>query len=267
MKQTNIIKAAADVDDTVLEANPDFSPDFVSGGVRYVFLKGRLVALNPEFRTTGDTLVNLREAFGSLQDDGEPWGRLWDRQCKLTGVLTFERHLELQFLDALQRITIEEAIEFAARTMRPMKGSIEFLGGLKARSITTAFVTNGADAIAGPVLKQFFGSVLDDIPVYANVLRDGIFHGLHGSVGVAKGEVVQSLGNVRFFLGDSKGGDGPGAQAVWDAGGYVFALGHNGPSSLQDYCRNHFGSERWCHLGDYTNALEIVDRHLAMEGN
>jgi hypothetical protein len=265
MKNNPAIKAAADVDDTVLEKNPNFGPDFLEGGIAYVELQGRPIALNPGFVPTGDTLVNLREAFGTLQDNGEPWGRFWDHQCKRTREISFEHHLKLQFEDVLQSITIEEAIEFAIRTMQPMCCSAEFFAGLQERNISVAFVTNGADIIAGPVLKHFFGSVLDGFTLHANYLRrDGIFLGANGSVGVAKDLVVKSLGNVQFFLGDSKGGDGPGAQAVYDRGGFVFAFGHNG---LSAYCQDHFQPDRWCHLENYTGALAIVDRHLSLRTN
>jgi hypothetical protein len=260
------IKATFDVDDTVLEANPDFHPDYTQAGVRYVLLGGMAEALNPEFVQTGDTLVNLREAFGSRDPNtGEPLGRLWDRQCKLTGKLTFEEHLRRQFEDVLGRISVEQAIEFACRVMRPKKNVIPFLQGLHERGIVPIFVTNGADAIALPVLMHFFGNTIANIRCYANVLQDGKFRGLHGKCGVAKGELVLRLHNVRFFFGDSHGGDGPGAQAVWEAGGHVFALGHDGPGSLHAYCQKYFGNERWTFLPDYSDALNIVDAYLLAE--
>jgi hypothetical protein len=240
--------AAADVDDTCLEARPDWQPDQTVDDVSFVVLCGQLVALNPGFKPCGDTLVNLREAFGSYNESGELWGRIWDRNCK----------------DVLKRLTIEQCVEFAIKTMRPMNGFVNFLADIRNR-LTFVFVTNGADAIARPVLNHFFGSVLGEVIVHANLLQNGVFRGLHGDVGVAKGEVVLSLGDVQFFFGDSRGGDGPGAKAVWESGGHVFALGHDGESSLADYCRNHFGNRRWSYLEDYQHgATAIVLRHLAL---
>jgi FMN phosphatase YigB (HAD superfamily) len=258
-------KAAADVDDTVLEADLDFRPDFTREGISYVYLRGVAVPLNPGFIPTGDICVNLREAVGTLDRiTREPLGRVWDRECKIEKRLTFEEHLRLQFEDVLQRITVEQAIDLAIKTVRPKQGVIGFMKGLREREITMVFITNGADAISAGVLRHYFGKVLGQIHLVANVLRDGKFHGLHGEVGVAKGEVVLRLGNVKFFLGDSHGGDGPGAQAVWNAGGYVFAVGHDGESSLFEYCRENFENERWTFLTDYDDALPLVDNHLAL---
>jgi FMN phosphatase YigB (HAD superfamily) len=259
------MKSAADVDDTVLEMNPDFQPNFTREGVQYVYLCGKAVALNPGFAPSGDICVNLREAVGTLDTQTkEPLGRAWDHQCKVTRELTFEEHLRLQFEDVLAHISVEQAVELAIRTVRPKAGVIEFLKGLRQRDINMVFITNGADAISGPVLRHYFEKTLGKIYLVANKLRDGKFSGLHGIVGVAKGEVVLRLGNVRFFFGDSHGGDGPGAQAVWEAGGYVFAVGHDGEKSLFEYCRQNFGDERWRYLPDYEEALPIVDGHLAL---
>jgi hypothetical protein len=258
--------AGLDVDDTCLEENPDWQPDQIIDDVSYVTLRGTPVALNPEFKPCGDTLINLRRAFGSYRDrtTGELWGQYWDYQCKVTGDLTFEEHLKLQFEDVLKRITLEQAIEFVIRTTRPKKGFPEFLTSTK-DLLTFAFITNGADAIALPVLTHFFGNVLDELHVYANYLEDGAFMGRHGSIGIAKGEVALSLGDVLFFFGDSKGGDGPGAEAVHRSGGWIFTLGHDGESSLADYCRENFGDQRWCHLEDYRDAVPIVLQLLAQK--
>jgi hypothetical protein len=260
-------KAGADVDDTALEANPDFKPDYISDGISFVYLCGQPVALNPEFVPTGDICINLREAVGTRDTiTGEPFGRMWDRECKVHKRLSFAAHLKLQFEDVLQHITLEQAVELAILTVRPKPGAVKFMAGLVERGVTMVFITNGADAISGPVLKHFFGKVLGKIHLYANILRDGKFRGLYGEVGVAKGEVVLRLRNVQFFLGDSHGGDGPGAQAVWNDGGYVFAVGHDGESSLNEYCVENFGKERWSFLVDYTNALDLVDQQLARLG-
>jgi hypothetical protein len=263
IKELPGIVGAADVDDTCLEANPDWRPDQSVDDNHFVMLCGKLVALNKGFKPTGDTLINLRNAFGSYRTPEQLWGAHWDYQCKVTHELTFEAHLKLQFEDVLQRITVEQAVEFAIKTMRPMRGFMTFLADIRDRLSFFVFVTNGADAIAQPVLNHFFGSILGNVIVHANLLQNGVFRGLHGDVGVAKGEVILSLGDVQFFWGDSKGGDGPGAEAVWRAGGHVFALGHDGDSSLADYCRSHFGDERWTYLDHYEGAAAIVHKHLA----
>jgi hypothetical protein len=271
-RDPTVPKFALDVDGTVFESNSAFRPDEVRYGVRYVALDGVLVPLNPLFETTDDTLINLGDAFGSRQPGSvEPMRRLWDRQCKFPSEfpreqrLTFERHLKLQFEDVLSHISLKQAIEFAIRTLQPKKGILNFFR-LFRTALQFAFITNGGDAITDAVLQHFFGQVLDNaFLVYANRLTDGIFEGLHGDVGVAKDRVVLELENVACFAGDSKYGDGPGAQAVWNAGGYVFCLGDDGPNSLTDYCRHHFGSVRWFPIKDYAAIIAIVNMQLSAE--
>jgi FMN phosphatase YigB (HAD superfamily) len=257
------ITAVFDIDDTVFDPNEDFEPDYINDGTSYVILDGTPVQLNPLFRKpTGDNIVNAREAFGPLDENGTPLGRRWDRLCKVDGKMSFEEHLKRQIEEVLERITLEQWIEFCIKTLVPKRGVLQFMSGLRERGVAVVFVTNGADTIATAVLRHFFDAVLEKLIVYANLLRNGVFSGAHGSVGIAKGEVVLSLGRVQFFFGDSKGGDGPGAKAVWDAGGFVFSLGHDGSSSLMDYCRHHFGDTRWQHLNDYTEAEATVHEHL-----
>src|SRR5277367_465066 len=172
-------KAAADVDDTVLEANLDFRPDFINQGIPHVYLCGKAVPLNPGFIPTGDICVNLREAVGTLDTfTREPLGRLWDRECKQLKRITFEEHLKLQFEDVLQHVTVEQAVQLAIKTVRPKQGVLKFLKGLRERNVTMVFITNGADAISGPVLRHYFEKVLGEIHLVANILNDGKFHGL-----------------------------------------------------------------------------------------
>jgi len=257
--------AGFDIDDTSLELNPNFKPDGTKDGHRFVTLCGIDMPINDSFTPTGDTLVNLREAFGSTNPaTGELWGRIWDRQCKDTGELTFEEHLRLQFEDVLRVLTLPQAIEFATRTLTPKKGFANFLKFLQENGVTPVFITNGVDLIAGPVIQHFFADVLPNAIIYANLLNGDQLTGLHGSVGVAKGVVVEEIGDVLFFFGDSGGGDGPGAKAVHDRGGHVFTLSFKGPSSLFALAGKSFKPGQWTHLDDYETApAQIVAAVLA----
>jgi hypothetical protein len=260
--------AGFDIDDTSLEQNPNFTADGEKDGRQFVVLCGSEVFINDTFKPSGDTLVNLREAFGSTDPaTGELWGRIWDNQCKLSGELTFEEHLRLQFEDVFRAISLEQAIEFAKLTLKPKKGFANFLKFLQSKGVTPVFITNGADLIAEPVIKHFFADVLNQLPqptIYANKLIGDQLKGLHGSVGLAKGEVVKGLGDVLFFFGDSGGGDGPGAQAVHDAGGHVFTLGGKGPSSLFAFSSKNLNTGQWTHLNDYeTVPAQTVAQVLA----
>jgi phosphoserine phosphatase len=257
--QLDGVYSGHDIDDTSLEKNPDFAPDFHRDGHAFVVLCGAEVRINDTFVPTGDTLVNLREAFGSVNPEtGELWGRIWDRQCKDTKELTFEEHLRLQFEDAFKRVSVEQAIEFAQRTLRPKKGFSEFLTSLQESGVTPIFITNGADLIAGPVMQHFFHDVLPAPVIHANKLVGDQLIGLHGSVGVAKDQVVRELGNVLFFFGDSRSGDGPGAKAVHDRGGHVFTLSGKGAGTLYSLADETFERNSWTHLDDYTNAASVV---------
>jgi hypothetical protein len=248
-----------DIDDTSLEENPDFKPDFLRDGHAFVILCGAEVQINDTFVPTGDTLVNLREAFGSVHPDtNELWGRIWDRQCKVTKELTFEEHIRLQFEDAFKRVSVAQAIEFAQRTLRPKKGFGAFLGFLQANGVTPIFITNGADLIAERVMKHFFSDVLPNPVIHANKLVGDQVLGLHGAVGVAKDQVVRELGNVLFFVGDSRSGDGPGAKAVHDRNGHVFSLSGKGTGSLYSLAVETFKNGSWTHLDDYVTADRIV---------
>jgi hypothetical protein len=257
--------AGFDIDDTSLELNPTFSADGEKDGRKFVILCGKEVFINDTFKPTGDTLVNLREAFGSTDPvSGQLWGRIWDNQCKNTGELTFEEHLRLQFEDVFRAISLEQAIEFAKRTLEPKKGFANFLKFLLANGITPVFITNGVDLIAQPVIMHFFADILPEPVIYANKLNGDQLTGLHGSVGVAKGEVVKEIGDVLFFFGDSGGGDGPGAQAVHDRGGHVFTLSFKTPSSLFAYASKNLTTGQWTHLEDYeTVPARVVAQVLA----
>jgi hypothetical protein len=253
------IYSGHDIDDTSLEKNTDFKPDFIRDGHAFVILCGSEVQLNDTFIASGDTLVNLREAFGSVHPEtNELWGRIWDRQCKATKELTFEEHIRLQFEDAFKRVSVEQAIEFAQRTLRPKKGFSAFLVFLQASGVTPIFITNGADLIAEQVMKHFFGDVLPAPVIHANKLVGDQVLGLHGSVGVAKDQVVNELGNVLFFFGDSRSGDGPGAKAVHDRGGHVFSLSGKEAGSLYSLAVETFKNGSWTHLDDYVTADRVV---------
>lgn len=264
MSQIKVIKltgivSAHDIDDTSLEHNPDFKPDHVQDGHSFAVLCGQPVQLNDTFVPTGDTLVNLREAFGSANPEtGELWGRIWDRQCKETKELTFEEHLRLQFEDVFRRITVAQAIEFAQKTLRPKLGFAQFLRDLQSLGVTPVFVTNGVDVIAGPVMKHFFGDIMPEPIIYANILVGDQLKGLSGSVGVAKNEVVDELGDVRFFFGDSGSGDGPGATAVHNRGGHVFTLTSKAKGSLYALAVAQYKAGQWTHLDNYVDVPTAV---------
>ena len=263
-KSLNIF-SGHDIDDTTLEHNPDFKPDFYRDGHAFVLLCGAEVQINDTFVPTGDTLVNLREAFGSTNTaTGELWGRIWDRQCKETKELTFEEHLRLQFEDAFKRVSVAQAIEFAQRTLCPKKGSVEFFTALQESGVTPIFITNGADLIAGPVMKHFYHDVLPSPVIHANKLVGDQLIGLHGSVGVAKDKVVCDLGDVLFFFGDSRSGDGPGAKAVHDRGGHVFTLSGKGAGSLYSLANETFKQNSWTHLDDYLTASAVITSVLSL---
>lgn len=256
--------AAFDIDDTSLEHNPDFKPDFTRDGHSFVVLCGKEVQLNDTFVPTGDTLVNLREAFGSADPaSGELWGRIWDRQCKITKEVTFEEHLRLQFEDVFKRITVAQAIEFAQRTLRPKVGFAQFLRDLQDLQVTPVFITNGVDKIADEVMKHFFGDILPEPIIYANILVGDQLKGLSGSVGVAKNEVAEQLGDVICFFGDSRSGDGPGATMVHDRGGHVFTLTGKGQGSLYSLAVEKYDAARWTHLDDYVDVpIAVVRKQL-----
>ncbi len=240
--------AAYDVDDTVLDPRHEFCAP--SGSL---VLAGKSIRINPTFKPTGDTIINLREAVGSINPaTGLPWGRDWDYQCKVTRELSFEQHLQLQYEDVLDRLTIAQAIELAVLTMRPKPGARSLMRKLlQWHKIESVFVTNGADLIAAGVLTHFFGDILGAPKIIANRIVNGRkFEALHGADGLEKHTVIRELKEVVLFAGDSARGDGLAALETVKMGGKVIAVGrgHECEGSLAHFCKNQLHPRSWSYV-------------------
>lgn len=240
--------ATFDIDGTILDRNPNFR--FPPDG--HLILDGQMVKINPTFVPTDDTLVNLREAVGSINPaTGFPVGRDHDYQCRVMHEISFAEHLRLQFEDVLDHISVDQCIELAALTMVPKPGARTLMRKLTRHNVVPVFATNGADLIAHSVLCRFFGDILGTPSLVANKIVDGKFRELHGENGLDKDIVVRNLGNVVLFAGDSGRGDGPGAKATAELGGHVLAVGHQGPGSLYHYCQKNLPVGTWSALTSY----------------
>ena len=218
---------------------------------------GRRVRLNREFTGAfnGDTLSTLFDALAPRDSSGAPMRRRWEEEQR-QGVITNEELLRRQVEAVLLQVSVEDAIDLAARMLKPMRGAQHFMRALGQSDVEVVIASNGCDRLQAGLMTAYFPET--PFQMFANILEGTQQRTLHSDAGVDKARVVNEQEHPLLFCGDSTN-DATGALATANRGGLVFSLG----DTLSTWCEEHLPPHRWVRVRDFYQALPIL-RHRVL---